>query len=239
MQYQDEDLFIAYLNGEKLLDTDCNDQYVDNPVIHLSCVNHRNFGLTVEDIYCEFDGDNDWLKLESKYFQKNAELLHVAAESPSNFYVDPFVIVNFEIKTVSTIGNYNYEMMDDKWTTDLWLAATDQNLTDVEIFIGTVKVMEAHRVILCARSPVLNSSLNKISKTAEKSIVVFGAEFDVGIVKLFLNFLYNGFLNTSDGVHQLGKLATMYEVETLKNVCQVLNANPPDPKDLTDYLLQL
>jgi hypothetical protein len=178
------------------------------------------------------------MKMESKHFQKNAELLHVAAESPFNFYVNPFLTVNFDIKMISTIGNYYYEMMDDKWTTDLWLAATNQKLTDVEILVGTVKVMEAHRVILCARSPILNASLNKISNTG-KSIVTFGPEFNVEIVKIFLNFLYTGFLMTGASGKQLSKLATMYEVETLKNVCQVFNANPPDAEHVTDYLLQL
>jgi hypothetical protein len=195
--------------------------------------------LTVQDIYCELDGDNDWLKLESKYFKKNAELLHVAAESSSNPYVEDPLMVDFDIKTVCTIGNYYYEMMDDAWPTDLWLASTDLNLTDVEIFVGTVKVMEAHRIILSARSPVLNADLNKINSNATKSIVTFGEEFDVEIVKTFLNFLYTGSLKSTDGVHQLSKLATMYQVETLKNVCRVLNANSPDPEDLTDYLLQL
>jgi hypothetical protein len=128
-------------------------------------------------------------------------------------------------------------MMDDKWPTDFWMAALNQKLTDVEIFVGTVKLMEAHRVILCARSPVLNSSLNKINHTG-KSIVTFEAEFDVEIIKLFLNFLYNGSLKTTDGGHQLGKLATMYEVETLTNVCQLIN-RVPDIKELSDSLLQV
>jgi hypothetical protein len=138
----------------------------------------------------------------------------------------------------STIGNYYYEMMDDGWLKDLWAAATDQKLTDVEIFVGTVKVMEAHRVILCARSPILNASLNNISNTG-KSIVTFGLEFNVEIVKIFLNFLYTGFLMTGASGKQMSQLAIMYEVETLKNVCQVFNANPPDAEHVTDYLLQL
>jgi hypothetical protein len=118
-------------------------------------------------------------------------------------------------------------------------------LTDVEIFVGTAEVMEVHRVILCARSPVLNESLNKISNTGNKSIVTFEAEFDVEIVKSFLNFLYTGSLKTTDGAKQLSKLATIYQVETLKNVCQpfqLFNANPMDGmnvEELTDYLLQL
>jgi hypothetical protein len=241
MKYQNEDLFIAYFTGERDVDTDSNRPFVIEPVIHLSCVNYRNFGLKVEDVYCNIfdeDEDNNWLKLESKHFQKNTELLHVAAKSESNFYVDPFLTVDFDIKMTSTIGNYYYEMMDENWLKDLWLAATNQMLTDVEIFVGTVKVMEAHRVILCARSPVLIESLNKIINT-NKSIVTFGVEFDVEVVENFLNFLYTGFLLTGASGKQMSQLAIMYEVETLKNVCQVFNANPPDAEHVAGYLLQL
>jgi hypothetical protein len=128
-------------------------------------------------------------------------------------------------------------MMDDKWTTDLWLAATNQKLTDVDIIVGTVKVMEAHRVILSARSPVLNIVLNKISNT-EKSIVIFKAEFDVEVVKNFLNFLYTGSLKTTGGGQQLSKLAKICQVETLKNVCQLIN-RVPDIEELSDSLIQV
>jgi hypothetical protein len=128
-------------------------------------------------------------------------------------------------------------MMDDKWTTDLWLAATNQKLTDVEIIVGTVKVMEAHRVILSARSPVLNIVLKKNSNT-EKSIVIFKEEFDVEVVKNFLNFLYTGSLKTTGGGQQLSKLAKICQVETLKNVCQLIN-RVPDIEELSDSLIQV
>jgi hypothetical protein len=128
-------------------------------------------------------------------------------------------------------------MMDDKWPTDFWMAATNQKLTDVEIFVGTVKVMETHRIILSARSPVLNEFLNKISNT-RKSVVTFGSEFEVEIVKNFLNFLYTGSLKSTDSVHQLSILATIYQVETLKNVCQLIN-RVPDVEELSDCLIQL
>jgi hypothetical protein len=108
-------------------------------------------------------------------------------------------------------------------------------LTDVEIIVGTVKVMEAHRVILCARSPVLNESITKISNTG-KSIVIFGPEFEVHIVHYFLKFLYTGRLEITDSSQQLGKLATIYQVETLKNICQLLN-RVPDVEELTNCLI--
>jgi hypothetical protein len=197
--------------------------------------------LKVEDIYfsSSLQQRQHWLKLEPKNCQKNAELLHFVAQSDQTaIFLSP-TAVYFYIKFISTIGNYYYEMMDDAWLTDLWAAATDQKLTDVKIFVGTVKVMEAHRVILSARSPVLNASLNKTRYTAGKPIVTFGAEFDVEVVKNFLNFLYTGSLKTCARSKQLSKLATMYGVETLNNVCQLLNANSSDVEELTNCLIQL
>jgi hypothetical protein len=242
MRYQNENIFSAYLTGERELNTDDDYFYVDKPVIHLSCAKHRNFGFKVEDVYCDLDQENDWLKMESQYFQENAEILHMAAKSQSNYCVDFSVKVDCDIKVVSTIGNYYYEMMDKDWMKDLWMAAVNKKWTDVEIFVGNVKLMEAHRVILSARSPVLNETLNKTSSNTEKSIITFGSEFEVEIVEHFLSFLYFGRfrrLESSVSFHQLGKLATMYHVETLKNVCQLLNASRPDAENLTDYLLQL
>jgi hypothetical protein len=132
-------------------------------------------------------------------------------------------------------------MMDDAWLGDFWMAAMTKKLTDVEIYVGSVKVMEAHRVILSARSPVLNILLNKVS-SATKSSVNFGKEFNVDTVKLFFHFLYTGSLeyaNKDTNYKQLLELATMYEVETLKNCCQVANVVPPDVEDLTSTLLEL
>jgi hypothetical protein len=198
------------------------------------------------DETCKINPANgrQWLKLEETRFKKQTEILHFTVSELHTDIYDKRYDSNFDIKTVCTIGNYYYEMMDNAWLKDLWTAATKKTFTDVEIFVGTVKVMEAHRVILCARSPVLNADLNKISNT-EKSIVTFEAEFDVEIVKSFLNFLYTGSLKTIEGAKQLSKLATIYQVETLKNVCQpcqLFNANPMDGmnvEEVTDYLLQL
>jgi hypothetical protein len=86
----------------------------------------------------------------------------------------------------------------------------------------------------------LDKIRNTAGNTAGKHIFTFEAEFDVEVVKNFLNFLYTGSLKTTDNVQQLSKLATMYEVSTLKKyVCQqLLNANPP-VEEVTDYLFLL
>ena len=226
MYYHYEDIFVVYITGSEHIH-----------VIHLSGAKHRSFGLKVEDIYCGMQGYNYRLKMESKKLKNNEELLlrFTLRLEPgiSSRHIYEF---NFDIKMVGTIGNYYYEMMDYAWPTDLWAAASNQKLTDVEIFVGTVKVMEAHRIILSARSPVLNIVLNKVSSDAMKSIAYFGKIFDIDTVTLFLQFLYTGSLENSTSQNtdykQLLELARMYEVETLKNFCQVANAVPPEVEDL-------
>jgi hypothetical protein len=235
MQYQNENICVAYNIGTLRYH---GYAYISYPEIHLSCAKHLRFGLKVEDVYCRDAGYSNWLKMESKYFQRNSELL-LDFSAKSLGTIHDLQSVPFDVKFISTIGNYYYEMMDEGWTKDLWLAATNKKFTDVKIYVGSVEVMEVHRVILCARSPILNLSVNNISNMG-KSIVTLGVEFDIEIVKNFLNFLYTGSLKTTDNVQQLSQLATMYEVETLKKyVCQqLLNASPP-VEDVTDYLFLL
>jgi hypothetical protein len=159
------------------------------------------------------------------------------------FSMQHLIQFDFDIKVVSTIDNSYYAMMHKHWFKNLWVAATKQKFTDVEIFLGSVNMMESHRVILSDRSPVLNETLSKISNTAGKFIVTFGVEFDENVVYCFLNFLYTGRLEWSPEwnakVMQLSKLAAMYEVETLKNISQPLNASPPDAEQVTNFLLEL
>ncbi len=243
MRYQNENIFSAYFTGEKVTNPTDKTTAISKPVIHFSCSKHRKFGLKIEDVYCKHDWSH-WLKMESKHLQKNAELLqYFTAQSEFDIKFPFLTTVSFDIKIASTIGNYHYNMMDDAWMEDFWTAATNKKLTDVEICVGTaVKLMEAHRVILSARSPVMNAALNKISDTG-KAVFTFDAEFDVDIVKFFLNFLYTGSLKTfatseSPSYKQLLKLATLYEVETLKNLCQLAN-HVPDVEEFTNCLLLL
>ena len=97
--------------------------------------------------------------MESNNFLKNAELLNFTSKRVglADFQGDE---IYFDFKIVSTIDNYYYEMTDNAWMDQFWTAATEQKLTDVDIVVGTDKLMEAHRVILSARSPVLNESFN-------------------------------------------------------------------------------
>ena len=236
MTYQNEDIFIADFTGR--IELENRREFVEQPLIHCSYVKHPNLGLKIEDIY--FCDKSNWFKMESKNLQKNAELARFTTQPKGSKYFS-YSAFYFDIKMVSTIDNYYYEMMDNAWMDQFWTAATEEKLTDVEIFAGTVKVMEAHRVILSARSPVMNEALNKARSTG-KSVVTFGVEFDIDTVKNFLNFLYTGSLKASfkSASHKqhLLKLATFYQVETLKNFCQLFD-RVPNVEELTNAVLGL
>ena len=99
----------------------------------------------------------------------------------------------------------------------------------------------AHRFILSARSPVLKETIKK--NETGNLFFTFEEEFDVDTVKHFLNFLYTGSLKTffsesNKNYQQLLKLATTYEVETLKNIYQRVD-RVPDVEELTNSMLEL
>lgn len=216
IEYQNEKLFAPHLTGKIL----CS-QHIDHPWIHLICVNHRNFGLKVAGVFCSMDYCRTWIKMKPRRAD-DVELFLFVAQANETFYS---CNVHFRIEMTSTIENYHYEMMDTSWTTQLWQAALDQQLTDVEIFVGATK-MEAHRVVLSARSPVLSVLLDNVSHV--KSSIAIEKNMDVDVVKHFLKFLYTGCLEMSATNKQLLELAELYEVKTLVKICQLANCISPD-----------
>jgi hypothetical protein len=236
MKYQNEDIFFAYITGKvEEHGENLRLSYVSHPWFHFLSAKHGSCGLKVEDIYLSGLLKGNWFKMKLKNFQKNEHLLHFI--SHSNVYSSVSAQVSFDVKVVSSIGNYYYEMMDGAWMTDFWIAATNQKYTDVVIHVGAVKLMDCHRVILSARSPVLNTWFN--SKNNNLGIVKFDAKFDGDIVKNFLKFLYTGSLDSSPKNKQLLELASQYEVETLKNICQLATDHVRDVEEFTNSLLQL
>lgn len=159
--------------------------------------------------------------------QPEAETLLFTAKSDFDLELNTTDECAFEIQLVSTIDNYRYEMVDTDWTEQLWNAAFTRKLTDVEVYLGANKVMEAHRVVLFARSPVMDAMLTKINNTGRSTICMTSNSITHReIVQHFLQFLYTGSLNISACNEELLELVELYEVETLKKICQLANRIP-------------
>ena len=136
----------------------------------------------------------------------------------------------FRVKIVSTIENYCFA--DKNWITDL---LSEKQFADVDVLVGQNK-LRAHRFLLSARSPVLKTLL---SNTADS--LTIDASFDLSTVEHFLKFLYTGTLSISANSKQLLALAEKYQVETLKEICQlsVRGHESSTAEDITTSLLAL
>ena len=144
--------------------------------------------------------------------------------------------ITFRVKIASTIENYCFDMTDATWSTDLWAR---KQFTDVDVMVGPNK-LQAHRVVLSARSPVLKIFLSKKSDTGKTTTLKSGAdEVDFSVAEHFIKFLYTGTLSTSANNKQLLALAEIYQVETLKKICQLAVRESSNVEDITTSLLAL
>lgn len=175
IDYQNENLFSLHLK---------------DGIVHFICVNHRKFvNQVLYSINC-----SNWIEMKPKNARQQlekSEMLFFVAQVDINFEQVFQQSIVFDVKMVSTIANYCYEMMDVSWTTQLWEAALGCRYTDVDIFVGQNKLMEAHQMVLSARSPVLNGLLCNL-KESGKSRIFLHKEFEPAVVEHFLYFLYTG-----------------------------------------------
>ena len=161
-------------------------------------------------------------------------MLFFVAKANVNFEKPCEQSIVFDIKMLSTIPNYSFEMMDISWPIQLWEAALHGWYTDVDIFVGTKKLMEAHRVVLSARSSVLK---DEILKTEGKSIIRFPKEIYPQVAEHFLYFLYTGSSKITFKNKQLLLLAERNKVETLIEVCKLATVTSPNVDQVTNFLL--
>lgn len=173
----------------------------------------------------------------AKHKLEKSEMLFFVAKSDVDFDHCSEQSIHFDVKIISTIEDYRYEMMDVSWLTQLWKAAEDGKLTDLDVYVGQKKLMEAHQVILSARSPVLSNLLSNIVTKNGKATITFEADIDSSIVKHFLYFLYTGSSKINFRNKQYLALAENHEVVTLSKMCNLAMVSSPDVDEVTNFLL--
>ncbi|XP_046462631.1 uncharacterized protein LOC124208806 [Daphnia pulex] len=220
IDYQNENLFSLHLK---------------DGIVHFICVNHRKFVIQVlYSINC-----SNWIEMKAKSVRQQlekSEMLFFAAQVDVNFEQLFQQSIMFDIQMVQTIADYSYEMMDVSWMTQLWEAALGCRHTDVEIFVGQNKLMEAHQMVLSARSPVLNGLLRNLKENG-KSRISFHKGIEAHVVEHFLYFLYTGSSRMTFKNKQFLGLAEMHQVETLTKVCELAIVASPDVEEVTNFLL--
>ena len=224
--YRNERLFSAHVTGKcvRLVGS----MSLETPILRLTLARLRKTGCKVEDVYfCLNNGQRDpqvprWIKMTRASFGFSAPL--------ETLYSNHRYSISFCLKIASAVDNYHYEMMDATWATQLWSAAINRQLTDVEILVGSNK-LEAHRVVLSSRSAILEALLSGNTQT-----ITIEADVDFPVVEQFLKFLYTGKLDFPAENEQLLVLADIYEVITLKKLCQLACRAPPSVAEVTSSL---
>ena len=139
--------------------------------------------------------------------------------------------VTFHVNLSSSSVNFGYQLVDATWTEQLWAAAQNKQLTDVE-FLVDGKAFGVHRFIVSSRSPVFAAMFSSDMIEANTGAVTIN-ETDSDVFETFLQFLYTGNLEpfslASD--YRLRALADKYQVKTL------LSLSPENKEDLVDVLM--
>jgi len=148
----------------------------------------------------------------------------------------PFVIT-FHAKILSTVTNYTSKPLDSTWSGELWAAAINRKMTDVEFLVGE-EAFGAHRSLLSARSPVFAAMFASGMKEAETGRVRI-EDVDPATFQRFLKFLYTGMLESSamDEEEELFTVADKYQVTTLMKLSRPVTTG--DTGDMDNNILQI
>ena len=144
----------------------------------------------------------------------------------------PFVIT-FHAKLWSNVPEDDiYKPLDSTWSGELWAAAVNRKMTDVEFLVGE-EAFGAHRSLLSARSPVFAAMFASRMKEALTGRVRI-ENVDPTTFQRFLKFLYTGRVESSAMDEELFTVADKYGVATLMELCRPAT----QPVDTDDSLLQ-
>jgi speckle-type POZ protein len=220
------------IHGQKMFRVALRNQ---SPSTLMFCsIHHRKVGLKVLAVSFWTDVNGVIQNLTLKGSRGDMGFLFFSKSIP-NYFGGPCTF-NFEVQ-VGALAEAFYYNLDDKLMRDqLWKAAQNKLLTDME-FIVKKKSFAAHKVVVSARSPVFAAMFNNDmleSKTNQVKI----DDVDPLCFERFLEFIYTGKINGAADDENLMKVADKYQIDTLKNVCLYANQEIT-PEELTSLMISL
>ncbi len=174
----------------------------------VACIIHQDHSIATERFQMDEEATQD-----AKYLQ----LFTIRAADLTATLSLPFT-VTFHVKLCSTVPNFINKMIDSTWSEQLWAAAVNKKMTDVE-FVVDEEAFGAHRSLLSARSPVFTAMFASGMKEAETGKVRID-DVDPATFRQFLKFLYTGTVELSSLNGELFTVADRYQVETLMELCR-------------------
>jgi len=180
---------------------------------------HEKLSYKVDEVTYSTGTDGDpWTrhpKLRESPTSNNKKLQVFAVDLTSTSIPSP---ITFHVKLSSTVANFGLTFADSTWTEQLWVAAVDKLLTDVEFLIAG-ESMYAHRFLLSARSSVFAAMFASGMEETRTGLVRID-DVDPDSFRHFLQFLYTGTLVPNGDKAKIFAAADKYQVETLMDLCR-------------------
>jgi hypothetical protein len=157
------------------------------------------------------------------------------------------VIFNINIKVDKIFNNMliedDHRSFDSSLSSDLMdmLQPDTSFMSDVRITLNDQTSLNAHKLILCARSPVFKTMLSSgLAETTSNEIAI--TDFEPAVVRAFVGHLYFDNPNSGQGLlsedtANLYKLAHRYEVKSLFVLCEKELINSLTVENAVDRLL--
>ena len=196
-------------------------------------INLNKIGLQVSDVACGKEGADTNCKMKEYIPDKNKVKGDVDEGNLQLFtcnvdivFAEIFTFV-FQIHLEGIVAGYSYNLRDRLGKDQLWSTVNNKLHADIE-FIVQDKRFSAHKAILAARSPEFRSDFTKEKSKNVNQIRI--DDVDASSFEQFLYFLYTGeFLHldfTGEPAPMLVnkdllKLASRYQLKTLKSLCRV------------------
>lgn len=131
--------------------------------------------------------------------------------------------VSIDAYVVPNVETFEFQPMDIRLPSDLWLLVQERILADFELVIheGTKNhSFLAHRAILAARSTHFSNMLHS-GMIESRSGKVEITDTDVAVFKQFLHFLYTGsVVEPFTDFEELLIIADKYQIDSLINLCE-------------------
>ena len=148
----------------------------------------------------------------TKTFSQSEMVAHSDSANNRNTFHNTF---HFDISAAHS--DYVYELCDQLMATEMWPENNAPKLSDIEFVVSGVTV-DAHKAIVCARSPVFAAMFaNEMLESRIGRVNI--TDVSVETFRLFLLFLYTGLLDESSFDEKLKYCADKYQVKTLSDLC--------------------
>ena len=212
--------------------------YGGSVYVLIVCSNLNKIGIMVEGVDLKVENTKKRMLLQSDR-QSGIQIFSYEFGNQRLISLREYITekITFLIYVAGCLPEYRFQLRDQLLKTQLWLAAQEQQMTDVTFAVDNGKNLYAHKFILAARSPVFAQKFLNSTSTSSKSELINMEYIAASTVEQFLKFIYTGELEAQPN-KQLLTLAKAYGVQTLVDLSNCCSQEVSDD-DVVDLIALL